>query len=293
MNRKIPLLKEYRLNKLKECLKCIDKNPFNREKQRNCILELYPKNPKGVEHMEKSIFRGMIIPSLRHLGLIIGFGDSIKLAANGKLIIESEQIDSDLHACVWRAILLEIDQGVFQFLAFIKKEKSLQSSKFINLMSSLIEGSSMKQRKERIVKWLSILEQIELIEPNEQGMNVNKERFNQTIFDMQQAQKHKEIFKNSFFQTYVELSKNSAGIVDIKACRESVSLKMLKNQKIILTEKKFDEMLKAIPRETRDYIISFGKPMGAKEKLFGYENNYFGTILIRLNKNFMRKEVQK
>ena|SRR2546422_3787312 len=294
MNRIIPLLKEYRLSKLTECLRCIDNNQFNREKQRNCILDLYPPNPKGVEHMEKSIFRGMVIPSLRHLELIIGYGSTIKLAANGKLIIESELINSNLYARVLRAIIFEIDRDVFQFLELIKKEGSVKISKFIDTICGLIEGSSTKQKKERISKWISILEQAQLIQPNEQqGMDINDERFSQTALDLQQTQKHKEDFRDYLFESYRELSKDTAGIVDIRACRESVSMKMLKNEKIILTEKIFDEMLRVIRKETPKYRISFGKPMGAKEKLFRFNDNYFITILVQFNENLSKKEIKR
>jgi len=116
MNRKIPLIKEYRIQKLTKCLECFDKFAYHREKQRDCVLELYPNTDnKTLEHREKSIFRGMVIPSLRYLGLIIGFGDIIKPSANGKLIIES-QFDNELYERCWRAIICEIDKRTFNFL---------------------------------------------------------------------------------------------------------------------------------------------------------------------------------
>lgn len=284
MSKEIPLLKEYRLSKLKKCLECIDQNPFNREKQRNCVLALYPSNPKGLDHMEKSIFRGMVIPSLRHLGLIIGFGDLIKLSANGKLIIESDKISSKTHSSVLRTIIYEIDSDIFQFLEFINKTKSVNVVEFFDSMISLVEGISDKQRKERISKWLSVLEQVELVIIKDGRITINKEILNETLFESEQILKNTELFLDYFLDAYYELSKDSAGIVDIRTYRERVALKILVDKKTILTEKKFDIMLRKLPRETKKYTISFGRPMGAKEKLFESNDNYFGTILIQFHR---------
>jgi len=289
---KIPLLKEYRLDKLQKCISCINENPFNRINQRNCILDLYPHNPKGVEHMEKSIFRGMAIPSLRHLGWIIGQGDLIRPSANAKLIIESKLISSELNTKILEILVFEMDRDVFQFIDFIKKNNSIQIAEIVNNISNLIEGTSVKQRKERISKWLSILEQCDIMISHNNEIKINEKKYNQIKIEIQKAKKLVDRFQSNFFQSYIELSKDSAGIVDIRECRESVSLKMLKNDRVIITENIFDTMLRTIPLETKDYKISFGRPMGAKEKLFRYDNTYFGTILIRFITNFMKKETR-
>ena len=121
-NRKILPIKEYRFDKLVKCLECIDKNAFNREKQRDCVLDLY-QNRKGkdIEHRDKSIFRGMVISSLRYLGLIMGYSDFIRASANGKLLICSKLIDLELHNRVSRALVYELDRSTFKFITIIKK----------------------------------------------------------------------------------------------------------------------------------------------------------------------------
>jgi hypothetical protein len=100
--------------------------------------------------------------------------------------------------------------------------------------------------------------------------------------------KSMEDFKKYLFKAYFELSKKTAGIIDIADLRENVALKLLRENKIILTENQFDEMLRKIPFATDDYIISFGRPMGAEEKLFERNGNYFRTLSIK----FFRREVQ-
>lgn len=280
-NKEIPLVKEYRVNKLKSCLKCIDRHPFNRDKQRECILDLY----RGKS--EKSVFRGMVIPSLRHLGLIVGYGDFLRVSANGKLITESESMGQNLHQCVLRAVIYEIDQDIFQFIDVFRDNDSISIQNFLQLMD--INAPSEKQKKERISHWLSVLMHVELINYDAQNITLNKHKYNQTLSDVNTNYKNVGDFEKCLFDAYFELNKETAGIVDIVDLRENVAVNMLRYNKIILTENQFDEMLRKITFATDDYIISFGRPMGAEEKLFKYKGNYFRTLSIQL----FKREVSK
>ena len=287
-NKKIPLIKEYRVDKLKNCLKYIDTYSFNRDKQKEFILSLYPdKKDKDPEHKEKSVFRGMVIPSLRHLGLIVGYGDLLRTSANGKLIIESELTNKNLHQRVLRAVIYEIDQNIFQFIDVLRENDSINIRNFLQLMN--INAPSEKQKKERISHWFSILKEVELINYNAKNIIFNEHKYNQILSDVDVNNKSMEDFKKYLFNVYFELSKKTAGIIDIADLRENVALKLLRENKIILTENQFDEMLRKIPFATDDYIISFGRPMGAEEKLFKRNGNYFRTLSIK----FFRREVPK
>lgn len=55
---------------------------------------------------------------------------------------------------------------------------------------------------------------------------------------------------------------------------------------LIVTEEQFDELLRGVKFATDDYIISLGRAMGAEEKLFKHEDNYYRTVSIR----FLNKE---
>jgi len=280
--KKIPLIKEYRVSKLKECLQCVDRYFLNREKQRDCILDLYPnKKGKSLEHREKSIFRGMVLPSLRCLGLIIGHADSIKASANGKLIIIENEDDQKLHQRILRAITYEVDKDIFKFIPIIKNSP-MPKKEFIQKISNKIEGVSEKQKIERIDKWLSILHQVELINYSSSHIIlINKKKYKQTIDDVNVDMKNFKNFKEYFFESYFELSRKYAGVVNITDLREYICLKMLKSHKGILTENQFDEMLSRVLSERKEYIISLGRPWGAREKLFKFEGNSYKTIIVK------------
>ncbi len=277
--KEMPLIKEYRIDKLKACLECIDHYPFNRDKQKECILVLYPGK------VEKSVFRGMIISSLRHLGLIIGYGGFIRLSANGKIIIKSKSLNDELHQRVLRAVVYEIDERKFGFLGILVKKASFLKQDFLTFVNSIVNGRNEKQKKERTLHWFSILEQVGLTNyDDKRNLSIIAHQYKQTLSDIDIALKNPGKFKKYLFDTYFELSKDTAGVVDIANLREKVAVKMLINDKKILTEKQFDKMLRSIPFATNDYLISFGRPMGAEEKLFEYKGNYFRTLSIKIFK---------
>jgi len=285
-------IKEYHISKLIDCTQCIDNNPFNRERQRGCVLSLYPnKNGKSFEHLDKSIFRGMVIPSLKYLGLIRGEGDSIRASANGKLIIQSRHISLDLHHRVLSAVFYEIDKNKLRIIEEIRNHSPLTMKNLIILLNDKIDAFSERSRRDIVRKWVALFKQANLIRlsskiilPKEEDIIViNDESIQQVLLDIDVKSKNLNAFKEYFFNSYFELAKDSAGVVDVEDLREKVSLKMLEKY-LILTENQFDIMLGNIPFETSKYIISLGKPMHARSKLFEYGADYYGTIFVKLIK---------
>ncbi len=249
----IPMIKEYRINKMLSCLECIDNNMFDRDKQRECILNLYPgKN-------EKSVFRGMVISTLRHLDLIVGYSDMIGISANAKLMIKSKR-NQELHDRVIRAVFVEIDLKTFKFLDLVKTK-----GRFVY--------SGDNRLREREGKWMTILTQLKIIEND----SINNKILNKTLIDLDKKSK-KDSFNKALFSGYEKLA-NTINMADIESLREKVALFFLSQNKI-LTEDQFDGLLKDIKPVTKDYIISFGSSIGTG-KPFKYGNDYYGTISIK------------
>ncbi len=139
----IPLIKEYRIQKLFKVMGCFEQYPFNRDGLRECILKLYQ------DKEEKSIFRGMVIPSLRHLGLILGYDEDLRLSANGNLIVIARKKSAEEGLRVFRAILTEIDDLDIKILKMIAK-KNIDFDALKQSLIIKIEAPSEKQARERI-----------------------------------------------------------------------------------------------------------------------------------------------
>jgi hypothetical protein len=276
----IPLIKENRIEKLLEVLECFYNYPFNRTALKDCILELY----KGKD--EKSVFRGMVIPSLRHLGLILGYEEDLRLSSNGNLIVIAKRESYEEGVRVFRTILIEIDEDNLNVFKMLER-RSMTYNKFKQLIIKRIEAPSEKQAKERIEHWISMLFDVGLLIRKNDKIEVSEINLSRVKKDLDIKGKWAQ-FKELFFDAYGSIFKKQENIpiIDIEDIRREVAQNFFKKQKLVLTEKKFDVLLRRMPFTTNEYIISLGRAMGAEEKLFEYEKNYYRTLSIR----FLNKE---
>lgn len=278
----IPLIKEYRIQKLFKVMNCFEQYPFNRDGLRECILQLY----QGKE--EKSIFRGMVIPSLRHLGFILGYDEDLRLSANGTLIVIARKKSEKEGLRVFRTVLTEIDDAEIKILKTIaEKNIDFDTLKRHLIENEKIEAPSEKQARERINHWVSMLLETGLLVEENKKIDIVKEILPQLQTDLDVGNK-KDKFEKIFFNEYKSIFKKqeNISIVDIADIRTAVSTAFYSIHNLIVTERQFDEMLGGIKFATDKYIISLGRAMGAEEKIFKHEDNYYRTISIR----FLNKE---
>lgn len=282
---KIPLIKENHVEKIIECLQCIDKHAYDREKIRDCVLELYPGKT------EKSVFRGMVIPTLRDLGLIVGYGEFIRVSANGKLMLRSQDFGKYEFKRILRAVFLEIDNSLFKFILELEKlgKYRVLYNKFLNNMIKKIEGPNRKQKKERIDRWWKMVEQCELVTPKSKTISILSKNLSQAKKELE-FRKKRRFFKEYLFKSYSALAPQSAGIVNITDLRADVASQIYSEKREILTEIQFDNLLRELPIITNEYKISLGRPMGAEEKLFRYKGDYYITLSIDI---FHKEEVDR
>jgi hypothetical protein len=280
MQNDIPLLKEYRLEKITHYLGCIDKFNLNREGQRNCIYELYKMQyDKPIESFDKAVFRGMVIPTLNYLGFLSGTGQFIRVSANGKLIVESKKISNILHEKVLTTLIYELDETTFHFIDKLQKSSNITTTKFSENID--LPGISIKQRFERTNKWLTILKQTNLIYLSKNDeISVSQENVESTKKSLNSKDIDFHMFEKILVRTFFNMSIKRAGIFEIEELRSKVSEKFLEMGKVIITERMFDELLSALMDRPGHYTISLGKPMGRQEKLFKYKENYFKTLHI-------------
>lgn len=272
---KIPLIKEYRIEKLLSVMECFYNHPFDRDAIRECVLKLYKDKD------EKSIFRGMVIPSLRHLGLILGYEEDLRLSTNGNIIVTAGKRSNKEEIRAFRAVLTEKDDTETRILRLLDK-KILVTDSLKQLLIQRIEAPSEKQAKERFNHWISMLSNLGLVKKSDDGIEIVKDVLLRAREDLY-AGKKAEKFVRVFFDCYKLIFKKreNVSIVDIEELRTEVARSFYENEMVILTEKQFDVLLRKVPFATDQYIISLGRAMGAEEKLFRYENNYYRTISIR------------
>jgi hypothetical protein len=279
--RKIPLLKEYHIEKIVSSLECIKDHPYRREQQRDCILSLYPGKT------EKSVFRGMIIPTLRKMGLILGYDNFIRISANGSIAVESKNLSANLHQRALRALILETDRKKFGFIMelsdFALLKKVVEEKQFKMMLTSKIISPSSRQGLERITHWLEMLKQVGLVKKEMDEIAIDQQEYELGVADLNVTDAKLTGFRECLIGSIIELRREAGIVVDIADLRERVAIKLLNKNKEILTEDQFDELLREVLiTTTNKYAISLGRPMGAEEKLFSFKGKHYRTLTIEL-----------
>ncbi len=275
--RKIPLIKETRLDKITTSLECFHLFHLDRNAQRNCIMKEYPGKS------EKSAFRGMVIPSIRHLGLILGTVENITVSSNGLLLLAGKKRSEKEVQRIACALLLELDRQGVGLIQLIKSRNSINLKQILCELEPIVESVSKKQSNERIKRWLNLLVESKIVIEGKQGLYLDSEKSNKAEKDLNIGDKEKQ-FETVFLKAYKNLLTDNLGIIRISRLREETSKIFYSEFNQVITENQFDLLLSKMPHVTNEYILSFGEPIGADEKLFNYHGRYFKTLNIKFFK---------
>lgn len=273
-----PLIKERRSERLFKSLLCIDNNRYNRSEQVSCVLKLYDNAPKN---KEKSIFRGMVIPTLGKLGLILDYGKMVKPSENGRLLLLGKLLGNDISKFVEGQILADLDLETFHFLDIIEKEGPEKLKVMEKLLALTTGDCPDKQKLERVNNWLTLLDKGELVKKSRESITLNLDFLNTLHQQNEEALKKIKEFRHETLSTYSKLAKETQGIVDIEEIRIEVCGSFLKKYNRVVTKRIFDQMLSDLIREETKLIITLGHSMGKGEKLLKMDGEYYRTIYIR------------
>lgn len=275
METRLPVLKAAP-HKLFALLRCVYEEPFDRDGLRDAVLALYPGRD------EKSVFRGMVIPTLRRLGLIIGFEHSIRLSANGMLIVIANEKSADEGFRALRAILAEIDLTQGHFLKTLEENGPISRKDFEEIVVARLNAPNRKQALERIRDWLSYLAYSCLIQFQDYYLRIVRDSVVQTREDLDHSSK-RGLFGRLLFEEYKRMVRSRPDIrsVAIEEVRKQLAVSAYSSDALIITERQFDTLLRGLPHLTEDYAINFGRSMGPEEKLFVLGDKYYETISIR------------
>lgn len=285
IDRTPPVLKAW--NRIFDLLKCIHDNPYNRGGFEESVLALYNSE------YSKSVFRGMAIPTLRNLGFILGFGDNIRISANGNLVYDVDTIvnrEEGLRAL--RAILVEFDEkiGVLAFLlqksAYHIEELMKELSQEIVIDDTRTSNKPQSQQRaanERLRDWINFLGFSELLYNHGKNVLLDENHFNGAKQDLDTSVEVKQqLFDENLISCYRKIFVDQKGVstVEIEELRKEMAIRLYQSREI-LTQNQFDKLFTEFPKVTETYIISLGRSMGADEKLFYFQGKYYQTLYIR------------
>jgi hypothetical protein len=273
--KEFPLVKEVNAQRILAALLLLRQFPLDRDAQRDAILSLYRQKE------EKSVFRGMVIPSFRKLGLLQGWEDMISLSANGLVIAEAAGASLDFGMRAFRAVLLEKDREYLSIVEVHVRETITTVQLYQRLYREIASPSDI-QRRERLKRWTALLCGAGLLQKTADHLCMAQSAVTVAQQDLNHAPKSPH-FTEILFRSYNELvqRQHQVDVVDIADLRSVVATRYCRQLKLILTERQFDTLLRVVPITTEKYLISFGKPMGPEEKLFEMKGQYYRTLSIR------------
>ncbi len=281
----LPVLKAW--ERTFELLECINDHPYDRNGFQEAVLGLYPgKSPK-------SVFRGMAVPTLRSLGFIVGYADVIRISANGALIHAARQESEPEGLRALRAVLLEMDYDI-GILSYLENKPAIPIQVLIDDWTLKVDISDSRvahkpeardrAARERIRDWVNFLAFAELLYTSEQDIRADTLRLAQTRNDVDaNTPEKRECFNENFLKVYrrIVVEQNGIRTVEIEHLRKELATRIYGRSRLLVTERQFDTLLKDFPKVSDKYTITFGHSMGADEKLFSFQGQYYQTVSIR------------
>lgn len=262
---------------------------MDRDHQRSCVLGAYAAesgqhwedlSEEQRAHMDKSIFRGMVIPTLRYLGFVIGDGDFLHLSSNGMLAAAADSCATELKQRALASLVYEVDQLQFQYLPLIEQQPGPQKSLELRLSEVLTAGPSERQRRERTRHWLRLLNDARLVD-NDSGVLKASALACLVPHLLEVRQEDTDWFLPALLSSYGQVvdatGSRSCSIVDI---RSRLSTDQLRNHSRVVTRQRFDRLMQLVPFEGKHYMLSFGSPIGWGEDLIEYKNKQYSTLII-------------
>lgn len=249
----------------------------NRNELREHILSMFDSTD------EKSVFRGMYVPTMRALGLTLGFGQEIRCSSNGRLLFEAYSKSNDEGKRILGKMLVEIDEDNYNIVDFLKNRLVTEHKSIVKFITSKdaslgLTPLSDTVANERVRKFMRYLTEGRVVKQADSQYALD-EGYQQTKVDTDVIKVPE--FWDILLSCYNIIEEMKAGFpsVPIYQLRNEVS-KQFYQRGIALTEREFDSLIARLPRIQSDYILKFSRPMMESEKLLHLGGEVYSGMAI-------------
>lgn len=250
----------------------------NRNELREHVLSMFNSTD------QKSVFRGMYVPTMRALGLTLGFGQEIRCSSNGRLLFEAYSKRNDEGKRVLGKLLVEIDERNHAIVYFLRERLVTEHKSIVEFITSKdisfgLTPLSSKVISERARKFLRYLAEGQVVKQHDSQYALDEAGYQQAKADTDVVKVPE--FWNILLSCYNSIKQMSVGFpsVPIYQLRDEVS-KQFYQRGIALTEQEFDLLIARLPRIQSDYIIKFSRPMMESEKLLHLGGEVYSGMAI-------------
>ncbi len=260
---------------LLDVLSALRDHEFDRDGFKDSVLAIFPDKD------EKSVFRGMAIPSLRTLGLLIGFEQETHLSGDGALVAESGVANNFRMNEPMRQLLREIELERSLHGVWANDELTIEDIRggYANI-EGVEQGSNPKgDFLGRINRWLHYLEYFGIL-------SRTGERLHRTVPTMTRFPNYTEseikAFVKAFQSSCHHLLRGEVGepVITIEDIRRQVAVQFWKDRHAIVLRRDFDRLL-ATCLESGILDAHLHRSMGADEGLFLFKGTSYQSVSIK------------
>jgi hypothetical protein len=252
-------------------LRTLQEHEYDRDGFREAILELFK------EKSEKSVFRGMAIPTLRTLGLLVGFEREMHLSGDGALVMTADSLDEPRN-----------NRAMQRVLAYIERKRGLDSTWRRAVVSTAcalswftdVEARPSSDFPSRVRRWLGYLTFFRLIEPRETGYVPNRRLRSQLTHPIPRGARLKHVVAD-LYETYCRMARGGVGepVVGIEPLHREFAIGRLRHHGELLLRVDFDALLERIvSRNCLD--VHLHRSMGAEQGLFFFRGQYYQAMSV-------------
>lgn len=270
----VPVLKLPAGNLLNVVL-ALKKHEYDRDGFRDAVLEIFP----GKE--EKSVFRGMAIPSLRTLGLLVGFELETHLSSDGALVAADHDPKAPKTNEPMRLLLREIEVERGLHSAWTSENLSIAAIRdaFARVDSDDDKSSPKGDFLGRVNRWVNYLEYFGII--FKEG---NRLRRNVPILpaSFQYSESVIAAFAEELHASYRRLIRAEVGepVVAFEDLRRELALALWRSKQLVVMKRDFDRILsECLTKESVD--IHLHRSMGADEGLFTFREVSYQSVSMK------------
>lgn len=242
-------------------LRCVRNNLGHYRKMEECVATLWQESSQRVKKPTvRNSLRAVFGPSLRHLQLIRGEGDSLILMPQGKNVLnryESEGEASFKNAFAKHFIRLDRDEGM-GILLELRELREPVSVEFL-LKHLRVKNPGSQITEDRLRKFLLYCNYLSLVKFGDEKVGLREPQFTNYLQGIDVKLSGSE-FIDVLARQYEELRAEIHGspYIAIPDLRDSVC------EATGISLDYFNEKLKNVPKETSQYLIHLTEPMQRK-----------------------------
>lgn len=239
----------------------------------------------------RNLIRAYAVPTLSHLGLVEGRGDSLRCSPDGESLVSAAQqgFDAGLRRFGYLLHVSDSEKGL-QVLSELADMQAHEKPTSRDALATRLwtkhhahlaeQGLTPTILADRLAKWLAYLEYVRFIDQQDGHIALNPAQIEASLA-ASKVDVADDVFRRLLFEVYEQLKGRPmrSAYVPIPDLRHHVARHLLE-EGMPITEAQFDDLLRQLRRVSEEYVILLSPPGRISEGGLWVDNNYYYYVSI-------------